>query len=81
MASMGRGRSLVARVRAAAAVTAEINVRASPLLQALRQGASVEPVLAQRLAQPETNRRARYEQWLSDRLVEILRRPASDRME
>jgi AcrR family transcriptional regulator len=56
--AMGAGSTVAARARVAAQVVTAMNVRIDRLDQALRQGAPVEAVLAERLAQGERNRRA-----------------------
>ena len=57
-AAMGAGSTVAARARVAAQVVTAMNARLYRLDQALRQGAPVESVLAERLAQGERNRRA-----------------------
>jgi AcrR family transcriptional regulator len=57
-AAMGAGSTVAARARVAAQVVAAMNGRVYRLDQALRQGAPVEKVLAERLAEGERNRRA-----------------------
>ena len=57
-AAMGAGSTVTARALVAAQVVRAMNVRIYRLDQALRQGAPVEAVLAERLAQGERNRRA-----------------------
>lgn len=56
-AAMGAGVSLQARARTGARVVSAINARIYRLDQALRQGAAVEAVLAERLAASEASRR------------------------
>ncbi len=56
--AMGAGLTLQARARSAAQVVTAINTRIYRLDQALRQGAAVEAILAERLAASEANRRA-----------------------
>ena len=56
--AMGAGPTVRARARAAAQVATAINERIYRLDQTLRQGAAVEPVLAERLAASEASRRA-----------------------
>jgi AcrR family transcriptional regulator len=56
--AMGAGSSVAARARVAAQVVTAMNARLYRLDQALRQGAPVEAVLAERLAEGERNRRA-----------------------
>jgi hypothetical protein len=55
--AMGAGRTVHARARTAAQVVTAINERIHRLDQALRQGAVVEAVLAERLAASEASRR------------------------
>ncbi len=57
-AAMGAGLTLDARARAAARVVTAINSRIYRLDQALRQGAPVEAILAERLTASEAGRRA-----------------------
>jgi AcrR family transcriptional regulator len=57
-AAMGAGPTIAARARTAAQVVTAINMRIHRLDQALRQGAAVEAVLADRLASSEASRRA-----------------------
>lgn len=57
-AAMGTGMTLETRARTAARVVTAINTRIYRLDQALRQGAAVEAVLAERLVAGETRRRA-----------------------
>ncbi len=116
-AVMGAGPTMAARARTAAQVVTAINMRIHRLDQALRQGAAVEAVLADRLASSEASRRiavasaatmvarrqvtrsevdeiavltssvvydllarssgwsnAQYEQWLAERLAELIQR-------
>jgi AcrR family transcriptional regulator len=56
--AMSTGPTVAARARTAAQVVTAINVRIHQLDQALRQGAAVEAVLAERLAEGEASRRA-----------------------
>jgi AcrR family transcriptional regulator len=56
-AAMGAGSTVTARALVAAQVVTAMNVRIYRLDQALRQGAPVEAVLAERLAAGERNRR------------------------
>jgi AcrR family transcriptional regulator len=56
--AMGAGLTIQARARSAAQVVTAINTRIYRLDQALRQGAAVEAILAERLAASEANRRA-----------------------
>lgn len=56
--AMGAGLTVRARAWAAAQVATAINERIYRLDQTLRQGAAVEPVLAERLAASEASRRA-----------------------
>ena len=56
-AAMGTGPTLPARARTAARVVTAINTRIYRLDQALRQGAAVEAVLAERLTAGEASRR------------------------
>ena len=55
--AMTAGSTVAARARVAARVVTALNARVYRLDQALRQGASVEAVLAERLAEGEVNRR------------------------
>ncbi|HSR85844.1 MAG TPA: hypothetical protein VLM11_16845, partial [Streptosporangiaceae bacterium] len=57
-AAMGAGLTLRARARTAAHVVTAMNARIYRLDQTLRQGAAVEPLLAERLAASEASRRA-----------------------
>jgi AcrR family transcriptional regulator len=57
-AAMGVGSTVAARAQVAAQVVTALNARISRLDQALRQGAPVEAVLAERLTEGERNRRA-----------------------
>jgi AcrR family transcriptional regulator len=56
-AAMGSGASMQARARIAAQVVTAINTRTHLLVQALRQGAAVEAILAERLTAVEASRR------------------------
>ena len=57
-AAMGTGLTMQARARTAARVVTAINTRTHLLEQALRQGAAVEAILAERLTASEASRRA-----------------------
>jgi AcrR family transcriptional regulator len=57
-AAMGTGLTMQARARTAARVVTAINTRTHLLEQALRQGAAVEAILAERLTAGEASRRA-----------------------
>ncbi len=57
-AAMGTGLTMQARARTAARVVTAINSRIYLLDQALRQGAAVEAILAERLTASEASRRA-----------------------
>ncbi len=57
-AAMGTGLTMRARARTAARVVTAINARIYRLEQALRQGAAVEAILAERLTAGEASRRA-----------------------
>lgn len=56
-AAMGSGASMQARARIAAQVVTAINTRTHLLVHALRQGAAVEAILAERLTAVEASRR------------------------
>ena len=116
-AAMSAGLTFAARTRTAAQVVTAINIRIHRLDEALRQGAAIEAVLADRLASSEASRRAaiasaaadvagrpvtepevdevavltssvvygllvrssgwsnaQYEQWLAERLAELIQR-------
>ncbi len=71
--AMSAGPTIAARARTAAQVVTAINIRIHRLDEALRQGAAVEPVLADRLASSEASRRAA----VASAAAEVARRPVT----